>query len=63
MELSQDITEDDLVEANNILDKDTLKVSDQSEAFGEAFETHVDDDGEILISYKLSSLKCFSVLV
>ena len=48
-EPSQDITEDDVGEANDTLDKDTLKVSAHSEAFDEAIETAIDDVGEILI--------------
>ena len=50
-EHSQDVTEDDLGEADDALDKDTPKVSAQSEAFDEAIKTPSDDDEEILISY------------
>ena len=63
MEPSQDITEDDLGVAKDVPDKDILKVSGQTDDLQEALETLVDDDEEILIAYKLSSLKCFSVLV
>ena len=50
-ELSQDITEDDPGVANDNLDRDTLEVSDQSEAFDEALKTLVDDEREILITH------------
>ena len=63
MEPSQDITGDDLGVAKDVPDKDILKVSGQTDDLQEALETLVDDDGEILIAYKLSSLQCFSVLV
>lgn len=57
-EPSQDITEDDVGEANDVLDNDTPEVSDQTEAFEEAIETLIDDDGEILISIKLVVTIC-----
>ena len=45
MELGHDITEEETGEANDDLDKATLKVSDQTEASEEAFEELSDDDG------------------
>ena len=45
MELGHDITEKESGEANDDLDKATLKVSDQTESSEEAFEDLSDDDG------------------
>ena len=45
MELGHDITEEETGEANDDLDKATLKVSDQTESSEEAFEDLSDDDG------------------
>ena len=45
MELGHDITEEESGEANDDLDKATLKVSDQTESSEEAFEDLSDDDG------------------